>query len=85
MSSVGSVTRANFKKRQLDHLIDVIKEADGDTDHPACRIAEEYPVNNVQDYIIIDRTELDTLELTKSDSNDIVYIPNALKKHILHP
>ena len=58
-------------------------EAIGDIDHPARRIAEEYPANNVQDYINIDQTELDMMELTKSDSNDVVYIPNALKKRIL--
>ena len=83
MSSVGSVTRANFKKQQLDHLIDVIMEANGDVDHPACQIADEYPANNVQDYIIINRTELDMMELTESDSNNVLYIANALKKCIL--
>ena len=77
------MTRANFKKRQLDHLIEVILEASGDIDHPAQRIAEEYPANNVQDYINIDRTELDSMDLTKSDSNDAVSIPNALEKCIL--
>ena len=49
MSSVGSVTCADFKKRQLDHLIDVILEANGDDDHPACRIADEYHATNIQD------------------------------------
>ena len=65
MSSVGSVTHANFKKQQLDHLIDVIMEANGDVDHPARRIAEEYSANNVQNYINIDRTELDMMELNQ--------------------
>ena len=83
MSTVGSVTRANFKKRQLDHLIDVILEANSDDDHPARRIADEYHATNVQDYIYIDREELDTMELTDADSNDVVPIPNALKKCIL--
>ena len=83
MSTVSSVTRANFKKRQLDHLIQVILEASGDIDHPACRIAEEYPANSVQDYVNINRTELNSMDLTKSDSNDAVSIPNTLKKHIL--
>ena len=83
MSAVGSVTCANFKKRQLDHLIDVILEANGDDDHPACQIADEYHATNVQDYINIDRAELDTMELTNTDSSDVVHIPNALKKHIL--
>ena len=81
MSTVGSVTRANFKKRQLDHLIDVILETSGDIDHPARRIAEEYPAIIVQDYINIDRMELDSMNLTKSNST--VSIPNALKKQIL--
>ena len=83
MSTGGSVTRTNFKKRQLDHLIDVILEANGDDDHPACRIADEYHATNVQDYINIDQKELDTMELIDSESNDVVRIPNALKKHIL--
>ena len=83
MSSVSSVTHANFKKRQLDHLIDVIFEANGDDDHPACQTADEYHANNVQDYINIDQAELDTMELTESDSNDVRYISNALKKRIL--
>ena len=47
------------------------------------QIAEEYPANNVQDYINIDRTELDSMNLTKSNSTDAVSIPNALKKWIL--
>ena len=83
MSTVGSVTQANFKKRQLDHLIEVILEASRDIDHPAHRIAEEYPANNVQDYINIDWTELNSMDLTKSDSNHAVSIHNALKKRIL--
>ena len=82
MSTGGSVTCTYFKKRQLDHLIDVILEANGDDDHPACRIADEYHATNVQDYINIDRAELDTMELTNSDSNDVASIPNALKKRI---
>ena len=61
---------------QLDHLIDVIMEANRDVDHPARRIADEYPANKDQDYINIDRTELNAMELTESDSNDILYIPN---------
>ena len=83
MSTGGSVTRANFKRRQLDHLINVILEANGDDDHPARLIAGEYNATSVQDYINIDGTELDTMELTDLDSNDVVHIPNALKKHIL--
>ena len=83
MSTVGSVTRATFKKTQLDHLIDVILEANGDDDHPARHIADEYHATNVQDYINIDWEELDTMELTNADSNDVVHIPNALKKRIL--
>ena len=83
MSTGGSVTCANFKRRQLDHLIDVILEANGDDDHPARLIAGEYNATSVQDYINIDRGELDTMELTDSDLNDVVHIPNALKKCIL--
>ena len=35
MSTGGSVARAQFKKYQLDHLIDVILDAGGDPDHAA--------------------------------------------------
>ena len=83
MSIVGSVTCANFKKRQLEHLIDVILEANGDDDHPAHRIADEYHATNVQDYINIDQVELDTMELPDSDAYDVVHIPNSLEKRIL--
>ena len=83
MSTGGSVTSANFKRRQLDHLMDVILEANSDDDHPARLIAGEYNATSVQDYINIDQGELDTMELTNSDSNDVVHIPNALKKRIL--
>ena len=83
MSSGDSVTHTNFKKRQLDHLIDVILVANGDDDHPARGIAYEYHATNVQDYININWEELGMMELTESDSNDVVHIPNALKKHIL--
>ena len=83
MSTGGSITRAQFKKTQLDHLIDVILEADGDPDDPARRIADDYPTNNVQDYTNLTRSELDNMVLTKSGSTDPVVIPNALKKRIL--
>ena len=79
----GFVTHSTFKKAQLDHLIDVILEAEYDPDH-ACRcLADQYPVDNVQDYINITQDELDTIELTKSDSNDPVLHSNATKKRIL--
>ena len=83
MSIVGTVTCANFKKRQLEHLIDVILEANGDDDHPAHRIADEHHATDVQDYINIDQVELNTMELTDSDTYDVVHIPNSLEKRIL--
>ena len=83
MSTRGSMTRAQFKKAQLDHLVDVILEAGGDIDHAARRIADTYPTDNVHDYTNIDRTELDAMNLTKSSNTDPVPISNALKKRIL--
>ena len=83
MSTGGSITRAQFKKTQLDHLIDVILEAGGDADDPARRIADDYPTTNVQDYTNLTRNELDSMVLTKSGSTDPFVIPNALKKRIL--
>ena len=80
MSTGGSVTCANFKKIQLDHLIDVILEAGGDADHPACCIADTYRANNMQDYININHTELDVMTLTKMNSTDQVIISSELKK-----
>ena len=70
MSSGGSTTRAAFKKTQLDHVIDIILEADGDPDHVFRRIADFFPINNVQDYVNIDRNELDNMNLTKFMSTD---------------
>ena len=77
------MTRATFKKAQLDHLIDVILEAGNDHDHACRHLADQYPVDNVQDYINISQDELDTMELTKSGSNDPVTLSNAMKKRIL--
>ena len=80
MSSVGFMTRSTFKKAQLDHVIEIILEARGDPDHPARRIADEYPASNVQDYINIDQSELDSMILTKVSLDDPIIIPNALNK-----
>ena len=79
----GSMTHATFKKAQLDHLIDMILEAHNDPDHACQRLADQYPADNVQDYINISQDELDSMELTKSASNDPVTLSNATKKHIL--
>ena len=77
------MTHAQFKKVQLNHLIDVILEAGGDVDHAARRIADDYPTGNVQDYMNTERSELDDMILTKLSSNDPVIISNPLKKRIL--
>ena len=77
------MTCAQFKKVQLDHLIDVILEAGGDVDHAARRITDDYPTDNIQDYMNIKRSELDNMILTKSSSTDPVIISNPLKKRIL--
>ena len=77
------MTCAQFKKVQLDHLIDVILEAGGDVNHAARRIANDYPTDNVQDYMNIEQSELDNMNLTKSSNNDTVNILNPLKKRIL--
>ena len=83
MLSGGYATRAQFKRAQLNHLIDVILEADGDADDAYCRIADEYLARNVEDYINIEKDELDTMIITKTESNDPIDIPNATKKCIL--
>ena len=83
MSSGGSTTCAAFKKAQLDHVIDIILEADGDPDHVFHRIADFYPVNYVQDYINIDKNELDIMNLTKSTFNNPLTITHFMKKRIL--
>ena len=57
------MTHAQFKKVQLDHLIDVILEAGGDVNHAARRLANDYPTNNVQDYMTIEQSELDNRSL----------------------
>ena len=80
MYTGGSITHAQFKKAQLDHLIDVILKAGGDPDHAAQRIADDYPTTNVQDYTNIEHNELDNMNLTKATSTDQAIISNALKK-----
>ena len=77
------MTHAQFKKIQLDHLIDEILEARGDPDHAAQCIVNEYPTDNVQDYMNTDCIEFDAMTLTKSSSSDPVLISNTLKKQIL--
>ena len=83
MSSGGSTTRAAFKKAQLDHVIDVILEADRDPDHVFRRIEHFYPIDNVQDYVNIDKNELDIMNLTKFTSNETLTITHFMKKRIL--
>ena len=77
------MTRAAFKKTQLDHVIDIILEAGGDPDHVFHRIADFYPADNVQDYVNIDRNELDNMNLTKSTSTNPLTITHFMKKRIL--
>ena len=83
MSSGGSTTRGAFKKAQLDHVIDIILEADRDPVHVFCQIADFYPIDNVQDYVNIDKNELDIMNLTKSTSSDPLTITHIMKKRIL--
>ena len=84
MPTGGSMTRAQFKKAQLDHLIDVILNANGDTDNEYRCIADMCPTDNVQDYINIDCGELDAMNLTKAGtSNNPVDLSNAMKKCVL--
>ena len=77
------MTHSTFKKAQLDHVIEIILEAGGDRDHPARHIADEYPASNVQDYININQSELDSMILTKVSLDDPIIISNALKKWVL--
>ena len=58
-------------------------ETAGDPDHAYRHIADQYPTDNVEDYMNLDRSELDTMILTKSTTTDTVTISNAMKKHIL--
>ena len=80
MSTSGSMTHAAFKKTQLDHVIDVILETAGDPDHAYHCIADQYPTDNVKDYMNLDRSELDTTNLTKSMTTDTVTISNAIDR-----
>ena len=83
MSSGGSTIHAAFKKTQLDHVIDIILEAGGDPDHVFHRIADFYPIDIVQDYLNIERNELDNMSLMKSTSNDPLIITHFMKKRVL--
>ena len=83
MYTSDSTTCATFKKIQLDHVIDVILETAGDPDHAYHHIADQYPTDNVQDYMNLDQSELDTMILTKSTTINTVTISNDMKKCIL--
>ena len=84
MSTGGSMTCEQFMNMQLDYLIDVILNANGDADNAYQLIADMYPTDNVQDYINIDHCELDEMNLTKvGTSNHPVDLSNAMKKHVL--
>ena len=74
MSTSGSMTCAALKKTQLDHVIDVILETAGDPDHAYHCIADQYPTDNVKDYMNLDRSKLNTMNLTKSMTTDTVTI-----------
>ena len=74
-SSGGYTTHAQFKKAQLDLLIDIILEANSDADDAYHHIADEYLARNVQDYINIEKDELDTMIITKTESNDPIDLP----------
>ena len=72
MSGGGSITHVQFKKIQLNHVIDVILEAGGDPADAYQHIADAYLTDNIHDYLNIDHTELDAMILTKSGtSNEI--------------
>ena len=60
------MTHAQFKKVQLDHLVDVILEAGGDDDHAARRIADEYPTDNIQ--VLSNHDTHDTTSIRKQKS-----------------
>ena len=77
------MTHIAFKKAQLDHVIDIILEAGGDPDHVFHRIADYYPIDNVQDYVNIDKNELDIMNLIKSTSNEPLTTTHFMKKRIL--
>ena len=78
------MTHAQFKRIQLDHLIDMILEANGDVDQAYHQVTDEYPANNVQDYMNLTQTKLDMMTLTKSGSStDPVDLLNAMKKCML--
>ena len=83
MSTGGSITHAQFKKYQLDHLIDVILDAGGDPDHVAGQVSDLYPTDNVQDYINITEMDLSALTLAKSNNIDALTLPCVLKRRIL--
>ena len=83
MLTGGSIAHAQFKKYQLDHLLDVILDAGGDPDHAARWVADLYPTDNVQDYINITEMDFSALTLTKSNNIDVLTLPSALKRRIL--
>ena len=51
-----------------------------DPDDAYCHVIDQYPTDKIQDYINLDWTELELLNLTKSNNTDPVTLTNAMKK-----
>ena len=83
MSTGGSMTCLTFKESQLEYLIDVILDANGDANHAYHHIVDMYPTDNVYDDSNINQVELDAINLTNVGSSDAILLSNATKKCVL--
>ena len=54
-----------------------------DPDHAFHQITDYFPVDNVQDYLNIDKNDLNNMTLMKSSCNDPILISHFMKKWVL--
>ena len=76
-------TRAAARKAQLDHLLDTILEAQGDSDHVVRLITNAQGVTTAADVANISEADLQKMTLKDSSGND-VRIPGAIVNKILN-
>ena len=76
-------TRAATRKAQLDHLLDMVLDAQGDKDHVVRLIANAQDVTTALDVINISEADLQNMTLKDSTGTD-VHIPGAILNKILN-
>ena len=76
-------THAAARKAQLDHLLDMILEVQGNSDHVVCLIANAQGATSAADVANISEADLQKMTL-KDSSGTNVHIPGATMNKILN-